>query len=65
MSEPVEYVAHSISLYDLDDELYVSIGTSDGRHVKISLGFAQALMINEQTAKYIRAHFQREEAAAR
>lgn len=64
MSEPIEYVANSMRLYDLDDELYISIATACGQHVKISAGFAQALMLNEDTASYIRKHFERQERDA-
>lgn len=64
MSDPLLFSAHSLGLYDVGDELYMSIGTIDGRHIKIELGFAQALMINEDTAKYIRKHFQQQEADA-
>lgn len=64
MSDQVEYVANSMRLYDLDDELIISIATACGKHLRISAGFAQALMMNEDTASYIRAHFQRQEADA-
>lgn len=64
MSKPVEYVANSMRLYDLDDELVLSIATACGQHVRISAGFAQALMMNEDTAAYIRKHFQRQEKDA-
>lgn len=64
MTEPLLFSAHSLSLYDLDGELYLSAGTSDGRCIKLEIGFAQALLIQEDLARFVRKHFQQQEADA-
>lgn len=64
MSAPIEYLALSMRLYDLDDELYISIATACGKHIKICAGFSQALMMNADTAAFIQRHYQEQEKDA-
>lgn len=57
MSDTVEYEARTMSLYELDGGLFLSMSTTGGEHVKIKIGPRQAAMVNMDTSSYLAHEF--------
>lgn len=60
--ETNNYVANSMRLYDIDGELFASICTQSGEHLKIKFGIAQARSMNADSADFIASYYARQEA---
>lgn len=65
MSEPIEYIANSARFFILGDDLWASIATNTGQHVKIKFGVAQAESMDQIAGGYVIDHYRKAACAAR
>lgn len=53
MPDPLHVEAHSLTFYELDGRAHISLATTEGQHIRVTVTPSQCAMINEGMARYV------------